>query len=301
MNLTELQREWQVDARVIGYSPHSTYLYGSLLKGALEYLGDPDVSSITSTQLRDYLSRIKEDRSLTNTSMYVRVCHLRSLFRYAVEQGYLEEDPARRVKYPRKDTPPRRFLSLKELGVFLATPIKPYRLFEPYKSRRDRTAFHLAAFTGLREGELCALLCEDVDLGRQQLTVRDSKTGEGRVVPLYDDLVDILHHYLLCRVKVGSLRECPALWLGRNYSTPFSAPGYEGAFKRHLAHCGLPDYGTHAMRHAFATYVLKGGASVSHVQHLLGHKRIETTQIYLHPDEDMLREAIGKHPLAGKV
>jgi site-specific recombinase XerD len=58
---------------------------------------------------------------------------------------------------------------------------------------------------------------------------------------------------------------------------------------------GLKDVSPHVLRHSFATHLLDGGASVRHIQELLGHEDIESTGIYTHPVAEHLRRAYDQH------
>ncbi|MCI0778479.1 MAG: tyrosine-type recombinase/integrase, partial [Chloroflexi bacterium] len=76
--------------------------------------------------------------------------------------------------------------------------------------------------------------------------------------------------------------------------------GYWLVLKRCAARAGIESHlSPHTLRHSFATHLLRGGAPLRHVQELLGHASIATTQIYTHLDDTQVREAYaGAHPRA---
>ena len=76
--------------------------------------------------------------------------------------------------------------------------------------------------------------------------------------------------------------------------------GYWLILKKTAAREGLEGkLSPHTFRHSFATHLLNGGASLRHVQNLLGHANISTTQIYTHLTDSQVREAFNKaHPRA---
>jgi integron integrase len=173
--------------------------------------------------------------------------------------------------------------------------------------------------TGLRVSELLRLRVQDLDLKRNQVVVRCGKGGKDRVAPLSEKLIaDIEAHLLEVRslfeqdllnkdISGVYLPEALArkhknagrdwrwqwLWPSREISRdPRSGllrrhhvlpPVYQAAVRKAGIDAGLNKRITsHTLRHSFATHLLEDGVDIRTVQDLLGHKSVETTQIYTH-------------------
>jgi integrase/recombinase XerD len=152
---------------------------------------------------------------------------------------------------------------------------------------------------GLRVSELVGLDVRDVDL--EQLTVRCfGKGSRERVIPLYEQAAQAVAHYLeIGRPKLASARSDDALFPGRRGSR-LTRQGFWLRLRRLAARAGIDTRLTpHTLRHSFATHLLHGGASLRHVQELLGHSSIATTQIYTHLTSAHVRREYDKaHPRA---
>nr|WP_281387970.1 integron integrase [Puniceicoccus vermicola] len=172
---------------------------------------------------------------------------------------------------------------------------------------------------GLRVSELLRLRVQDMDLERNQLVVRCGKGGKDRVAPMSERLIDEVRGHLrkvrdifeedLKRTDLDGvyLPEALArrhsnagkdwrwqwLWPSREISNdPRSGKRrrhhvlpqvYQGAISQAGKRADLNKRVTsHTLRHSFATHLLEGGTDIRTVQDLLGHKSVETTQIYLH-------------------
>ena len=172
---------------------------------------------------------------------------------------------------------------------------------------------------GLRVSELLRLRVQDMDLERNQLVVRCGKGGKDRVAPLSDRLItDVRAHlkgvrdifgedqkrtdldgvYLpeaLARRHSNAGREWRWQWLwpsreiskdprsGRRRRHHVLPQVYQAAISRAGKRAGLNKRITsHTLRHSFATHLLEDGVDIRTVQDLLGHKSVETTQVYLH-------------------
>ncbi len=156
---------------------------------------------------------------------------------------------------------------------------------------RDRAILELLFSTGLRISELCNLSIDDVDLTRDEFSVR-GKGDKVRVVFLSDDAKDAIHKYLAVRKDMDD-----ALFIqyGKKTKNAKELRLSPRAVQRTLKACAIKAGITrkvtpHVIRHSFATDLLRNGADLRSVQALLGHAHIGTTQIYTHITDKHLHE-----------
>lgn len=156
---------------------------------------------------------------------------------------------------------------------------------------RDRAILELLFSTGLRISELCNLSIDDVDLTRDEFSVR-GKGDKVRVVFLSDDAKDAIHKYLAVRKDMDD-----ALFIqyGKKAKNAKELRLSPRAVQRTLKACAIKAGITrkvtpHVIRHSFATDLLRNGADLRSVQALLGHAHIGTTQIYTHVTDKHLHE-----------
>lgn len=297
MKLSQLCAEFLLAGEVErGYAQNTLRNYRGHSRRLIKALGDADIHQISTGDLRTCLAGQQHSRGLCPKSIYQVVAHLRALFGFAVEQGYLAESPAKRIRYPKTPRGVPRPIPQDDLAKLLTTWPKFYNEGS-FWQLRDRTLLHTAAFTGARRAEVRSMDCCDVDLGRCEVIIRQGKGGKDRIVPIPGTLADLLETYLLRRVGIVSLADEPALFVSWHKTRVcFSTIG--NIFCRHAKYCGVDSrYTFHSLRHSYATCLLRGGASLLHIQKLLGHKNIETTQIYLGVTTEDLRQAVERHPL----
>jgi site-specific recombinase XerD len=156
---------------------------------------------------------------------------------------------------------------------------------------RDRAILELLFSTGLRISELCNLSIDDVDLSRDEFSVR-GKGDKIRVVFLSDSAKDAIRTYLKSRKDMDD-----ALFVqyGKNVKEAkhlrLSPRAVQRMLKVHAAKAGITrKVSPHVIRHSFATDLLSNGADLRSVQALLGHANIGTTQIYTHVTDKHLRD-----------
>jgi integrase/recombinase XerD len=138
----------------------------------------------------------------------------------------------------------------------------------------------------------------DYDSATRTLIVRKGKNGKDRMLPVGERAAAWLDRFLSeSRPLFDHLPQETALFL-TGYGERFS-PSYLGNWiKKLLQRCGIDKPGScHLWRHSCATDMHRGGADIRYVQEMLGHERMETTQIYTHVHIDALREVHARcHP-----
>jgi site-specific recombinase XerD len=160
---------------------------------------------------------------------------------------------------------------------------------------RDRALFELMYSSGLRVSEAAALKIGDLDFEQRLMVVR-GKFDRDRMVPVSEVARDFLVRYL------GDKVESREAWVFAGTRGPTAGGHIRGTtiserFRELLEKFGMdkPEISTHSIRHSTATHLLENGASIRHVQELLGHKSIESTVRYTHVMVDSLGKVYRRH------
>jgi integrase len=147
------------------------------------------------------------------------------------------------------------------------------------------------SYTGLRRTELTDLNWNDINLGNKYLIVRKSKNKNQRIIPLHDRVIELLDLYLNQRLPLKN----NALFIGRT-GERINHNSLNNLFGRYIKIAGLSGkgYTIHTLRHTFATRLLNKDVSLVNIMNLMGHRSLESTQIYLHVTGKELVESINQ-------
>ncbi len=303
--------EWLVDdfvASLSGSSPNTRVAYERDVRQFVAWAGRGACAAparLDHRALRRYLAYLNT-RGFARRSIARKAAALRSYLRFLRRRGVIEVDPGRSLRAPKGDARlprvPRRgeaVAMLDSVAVLDAAASDGGAVDEPTALvRRDLAVLELLYGAGLRVSECCALTSEGVDLARRLVTVT-GKGGKSRRVPLGEPARAALGHYLEGARAMLARPATPADALFLNSRgkrlTPRDA-------RRIVARYPMADgqrLHPHALRHAYATHLLEGGADLRAVQELLGHSDLATTQIYTHVTRDRLRAVYdASHPRA---
>ncbi len=180
---------------------------------------------------------------------------------------------------------PRKVLSEKEATKLLAQPDGQTLL-----GFRDRTLLELLYATAVRVAELAGLDVADVDREGVYVRVRHAKGGRDRVVPLGQRAAATVTSYLNGVRPLLVLGNEPALIVSK-HGRRLGPKGIETLVAAYGELAGLGRVTPHMLRHACATHMLRHGAQLRHLQELLGHRDVTTTEIYTRLTNDELMEA----------
>lgn len=250
--------------------------------------------------LRRYLAYLTT-RGLARATIARKAASVRAYARFLRRHGLIVNDPGRFLQAPKGRSRLPRVPRTDETNDLLDlveehSRTEPDQVADPIATR-DLAVLELLYGAGLRVSECCGLREVDVDRRRRTVTVV-GKGSKVRRLPIGEPALAAVREYL--RVGRPSLvrPESPdRLFLNRlgRVLTPRDA-------RRILERNPLPDgrvLHPHALRHAYATHLLEGGADLRAVQELLGHADLSTTQVYTHVTRDRLRSVYERtHPRA---
>ncbi len=280
-----------------------------------------DWRAVTETHLRDFAvfaatrHRSRKGKLISAATLRQWLSIIRSFFVWLNRSGRWLHNPAERLALPRKDQPLPQVLNESDIAQLIETPDTGTAL-----GLRDRALMETLYATGIRHAEAHRLDLYDVDTAAHRLTVRLGKGQRDRLVPLTETAAHWLTRYVTVarpelaagklwgqgkrRIKrkrsqssparslptPWALASTPALWLsvtGRRLSYPMIAD----RIRDYALQADLKAT-VHTFRHSCATHLLRGGASVRHVQQLLGHRNLNTTEIYTHIELQDLQQVI---------
>lgn len=216
---------------------------------------------------------------------------VRGLFRYAVEEGALTDNPLDLVEAPKLARKLPTLLTRDEVTRLLMAPdVKTAR------GLRDAAMIYTMYAAGLRVSELVGLQMGEVDLRRGVVTAF-GKGSKHRLVPLGEVSTRFLQHYIETVRPQWSDPDESHVFLS-NRRGPLTRQGFWKSLKGYGRAAGIAkNLKPHMLRHSFATHLLAGGADLRAVQTLLGHVDISTTQIYTHVSGQRLKAVHGRyHP-----
>ncbi len=286
-----------------GVSRHTLSAYRNDLYQLADYLAShgqggsgPDWEQVDERALSAYVLHLHE-LGYSDKTRARKVASVRSLFGFLVNEGIVSKDPTEDLSSPRVGRSLPETLTVEEVEKLLVTASRG----DTPEARRDQAMLELLYATGMRVSELVSLNLEDMDL--EHGVVRCfGKGSKERVIPVHQQAVDALRDYLRnIRPLIKNRRSGQAVFLNRR-GERLTRQGFWLILKGHARRAGIKSRITpHMLRHSFATHMLRGGAPLRHVQELLGHASITTTQIYTHLTGEHVRQEYDKaHPRSAR-
>ncbi len=258
------------------------------------------VRRVTLTDIYGYMTYLSRDRilhqnssrsdyGLNAASRARKISTIRSFYSYLTNKAHLiEQNPVKDMDSPklRKNLP--KYLTLDESVQLLSS-------VDGMNRERDYAILTLFLNCGLRISELCSLNLSDMQGEALRVLGKGNKV---RIVYLNDACMDALKAWLAVRRPITG-RDQNALFLSSR-NERISKSTVHSLVKKHISAAGLDasQYSSHKLRHTAATLMLQNGVDVRAVQEVLGHEHLNTTEIYTHIDNEMLRTAARANPLS---
>jgi len=234
------------------------------LRRYLKYFRRRQLADIKRIDIERYVQARRSTAS--NAILNRELSTLKHLFNYALVLGMVEVNPVKGIRFLREHRPPLNLPAAADIMVLLQWCLAPNPKTNDANDRLLYDLIVIAAMTGLRRGDVLKIRGENIDLGRRQLGVPVSKTGEVQYLPLNDTALRVLAR----RKRVG--------FIFANGDTHFKD------FRRHFTRAKKAvgfTFRYRDLRPYAGTEMLVKGADVRTVQGVLGHAHIATTERYL--------------------
>jgi integrase/recombinase XerC len=316
---------WDVDGFVTSLTASSAHTVRAYERDVRQFVqwaergGCPEPRDLDHAALRRYLAYLTT-RGFAKRTIARKAAAIRSFLRYLTRHGALPVDPGRTLRAPKGPSRLPRVPRASEAsglleaaaGVSAITGVPDAESdghaaddaetepdpVERAVALRDLAVLEILYGTGVRVSECCGLDLGDVDRRQRTVTVL-GKGAKIRRVPLGAPALDAVLAWLREGRPELETPDSPvdAVFLNRR-GRRLGPRDAHRIVERHP----LPDGRTlhpHALRHAYATHLLEGGADLRTVQELLGHADLATTQIYTHLTRERLRAVYeSTHPRA---
>lgn len=280
------------------YAPRTITGYVREIKRLLVWLHEKNqpLVDIRTDDLMEYQSdlykrRRKDGKPFTSGAHKNAVMAIKSFFRWLYRRNLLLSNPSAAIEYPKIERRlPRVILTKEEAKKILDTPKG-----NTPRVLRDRAILETLYSTGIRVSEASNLTPDDVDTEERVLRVIQGKGRKDRNVPLTRLAALAIETYLVkARPRLGRGRFLFLSTRGRKMDTQALNSVVHAWAKK----AGIKKRVTcHTFRHSVATHLLKGRADIRHIQTLLGHSSLETTQRYTHVEISDLQSVIRRaHP-----
>ena len=301
---------------MLNYSKRTVDEYPIAVEYFLEYLSEfyiTSVRDITPKHIRYFQMHLSEKthhgKKISSATQRQYLGKVKTLFSFLFKTGKIKNDPAVHIDLPKRSKGlPRNILDVTEMHELLNQP----DITTPI-GMRDRAMLELFYSSGLRSSELTGLELKDVNMSNREIVVMGKGSKEA-LVPFGKEAHRALDNYLIFgrtaflnskysgggklsekRLKLEKGKEY--LFISKN-GHRLTKANICILLKKYLKQAGIEkNCSPHGIRHSCATHLLKFGADVRHIQQLLRHASLDTTQIYTRVNVEDLKEAQLKyHP-----
>lgn len=260
---------------------------------------------ITLPDIHAFLAYLKSCYSCKPATLARKTASIKVFFKYMCNKTKrLSQNPAQDLESPKLGKRLPKYLTLEQSKELLETASNP--IDNAGHGNHDNSERNFAMITillncGLRLQELININISDIDFENNKLNVI-GKGNKERTIYLNNACINAINKYLAVRPRDAvKFNSRDALFLSEQKQR-ISRRTVQYVVKNELKNAGIEKantYSVHKLRHTAATLMYKyGDVDIRALQELLGHESISTTQIYTHVDNEQVRNAVERNPLA---
>lgn len=242
-----------------------------------------------------YHYRKENGDALTFQTQNARLVPIRAWFKWMARKNHVLYNPAADIDLARAEHRlPKHVLTASEAEQVINQTNVSQRL-----GIRDRAILETFYSTGMRRRELTSLHPYDLDTGRGTVVVRQGKGKKDRMIPIGERALAWIERYVV-EVRPGLLvgEQAGDVLFLTHLGKPFIPDQMTQLVRHYVTAADMGKQGScHLFRHTMATLMLENGADIRHIQAMLGHASLETTQIYTRVSIRKLKEVhTATHP-----
>ncbi len=241
----------------------------------IEALGSLAAREVRPSDIEGWRAKRQKVDGVAPATVNRAVAFLKRIYNLAIRDGIFEgSNPVAKVRQIRENNSRVRYLTAEEEAALRACCSGDFWL-----------KVEVAFLSGLRQMEQLTLRRADLDFRARVITVRESKHGESRTVPMSDRLAELFGQQL-------DSHKSEWVFPGRFPEEHFTGTGAIHGLKAAMKRAGVDNLTWHDLRHTFCSRLAMAGCSLATIQQLAGHKTITVTQRYAHLSPEHNRAAM---------
>ena len=234
------------------------------------------------------------DKEYKSATLARKLSSIKSFFIFLEDEKIINSNPVKFLKFPKLERKIPKTLNQQIIDTMLDN--------SKYLSLRDSAIIELIYATGIRASELINIKITDIDFNEASLRIL-GKGSKERIIPIHDLALKLIssywkneiynHNKLVKNKNIKFKRDFLFLNI---HGKKLTRQGLWYIIKTISKKLGLDinKISPHILRHTFATHLLYNGVPLRHLQELLGHSNISTTQIYTHLSDQYMESEYSK-------
>lgn len=257
-----------------GDSRSTIETYQEDIKQFIMIVGDKELGDLSIDDISLFIRTLSSDNRKTSTIIR-RATTIRGLYLFLSREGKIDVSLIG-LRLPKAEEHLPEVLTLEEVDLLLDS----FDMDNP-KEVRDRAMLETMYASGLRVSELISLELGHINSKSRFIKIR-GKGSKERIIPIGEYAIYYLENYIDHIRSRNPGAKSKFVFLNRA-GKPLTRQYFFRACREYARRAGIEiEISPHTLRHSFATHLLENGANLKEVQEMLGHAKIETTQIYTH-------------------